>query len=119
MWGLAFAWGVFGGVAGNQGGLRSGALLAFGLASCTFVATSAATGLLVDAARLPVYLWQARSELWALPRLPLWIGLATAGVLAGTLVGERVLFGLSPERFRRLIAAAVGALGLWLLVSAA
>ena len=36
-------------------------------------------------------------------------------MLVGTLVGERVLFGLSPATFRRILAAAVGLLGLWLL----
>ena len=48
--------GFFGGVAGNQGGLRSAALMAFGLPPLGFVATATATGLLVDAARTPVYL---------------------------------------------------------------
>jgi hypothetical protein len=35
--------------------------------------------------------------------------------VVGTLLGERVLFGLSPLTFRRLLAAAVGLLGVWLL----
>lgn len=40
---------------------------------------------------------------------------ATLGVLAGTLLGERALFGLSPDRFRQLVAALIGVLGVWLL----
>ena len=51
--------GFFGGIAGNQGGLRSAALTAFGLSPLGFVATATATGLLVDAARTPVYLWHS------------------------------------------------------------
>jgi hypothetical protein len=47
------------------------------------------------------------------------IGIAIAGVSAGTLIGERVLFGLSPERFQKVVSAAVGALGLWFLLRAA
>ena len=107
--------GFFGGVAGNQGGLRSAALLAFGLTPIRFVATATATGLLVDVARTPVYLWSSGATIFAL-----WqpILVATVGVLIGTLVGERVLLGLSPTRFARLVAAAVGILGLWLLVRA-
>lgn len=104
--------GFFGGVAGNQGGLRAAAMTAFGLAPTTFVATATATGLLVDAARTPVYLWSAGADL-----LPLWptVATAVAGVIAGTLIGERVLLGLWREQFGRLIAVAVGILGIWLL----
>lgn len=78
-----------------------------------FVATSTATGLLVDAARAPVYLYTAGASL-----LALWmpIAVATAGVTIGTILGERVLLGLSKEQFRLVVAAAVGVLGLWLLI---
>jgi uncharacterized protein len=109
---FGFASGVFGGVAGNQGGLRAAALLAFPLGPVAFVATSTAAGLLVDAARLPVYLWRGGDQL--LP-LALPIGIASAGVLAGTLLGERVLLGMSPDRYRRVVAALIGLLGVWLL----
>lgn len=112
VWGLGLASGLFGGVAGNQGGVRAAALLAFALAPRAFVATSTATGLLVDAARLPVYLWRAGGAIGAL-----WqeIAIASAGVLVGTLLGERILLGMSPERFRRMLGALIGLLGLWLL----
>jgi uncharacterized membrane protein YfcA len=109
---LGLGSGFFGGVAGNQGGLRAAALSAFGLSPLAFVATSTATGLLVDAARTPVYLYTAGSTLAAV-----WIpiAIAVAGVTLGTLLGERVLLGMSRERFRLVVAAAVGLLGLWLL----
>jgi hypothetical protein len=104
--------GFFGGVAGNQGGLRSAALTAFGLPPLQFVATATAIGLLVDAARTPVYVWHSGPVL-----LSLWapILVATAGVLIGTVFGERLLLGLSPRRFGQIIGVAIGALGLWLL----
>lgn len=107
--------GFFGGLAGNQGGVRSAALLTFRLPPAAFVATATATGLLVDLARTPVYLWRAGSEL-----LTLWLplALATAGVLGGTLLGERVLLGMSPERFRTVVSVAILALGVLLLVRA-
>jgi len=108
--------GFFGGVAGNQGGLRAAALLSFGLAPQTFVATSTATGLLVDAARTPLYLWRAGGELGHAAPL---IAVATAGVLLGTLLGERLLLGLPAARFRRIVSGLIGLLGLGLLVSAA
>lgn len=105
--------GFFGGLAGNQGGLRSAALLTFQLSPASFIATATATALLVDAARTPVYLWRAGPELLAL-WLP--ITLATAGVLGGTLLGERLLLGMTPERFRRVVSFAILALGTLLLV---
>ena len=112
VWSLGLASGLFGGMAGNQGGMRAAALLAFDLAPRAFVATSTATGLLVDAARMPVYLWRAGGALGAL-----WVEILVAsfGVLAGTMLGERVLLGMTPERFRKVLGALIGLLGLWLL----
>ena len=111
---LGLGSGFFGGIAGNQGGLRAAALAAFNLPPLVFVATSTATGLLVDAARTPVYLYDSGAAL-----IPLWrpIALATAGAALGTLLGERILLGMSRERFRFVVAAAIGLLGLWLLVA--
>jgi uncharacterized membrane protein YfcA len=80
------------------------------------VATSTLIGVLVDIARTPIYLYRAGHRL-----VGLWsvIVLAIGGVLAGTLVGERLLFGLSPARFRVVISVAIGLLGLWFLLGPA
>jgi len=112
---LGLASGFFGGVAGNQGGLRAAALSAFGLAPAVFVGTATATGLLVDAARTPVYLWHGARGL-----VPLWpiLSVAVVGVLIGTLTGERLLLRLPTRRFGQIVGAAVGGLGLWLLFGA-
>ena len=40
------------------------------------------------------------------------------GVLLGTLLGERMLLGLSPRRFGQIVGAAIGLLGIWLLTVA-
>jgi uncharacterized membrane protein YfcA len=113
---LGFASGLFGGLAGNQGGLRAAALMTQALSPAAFVATATATGLLVDAVRTPVYLSRSGMEVlaYAVP-----IGVASAGTIIGTLLGERVLLGMPPERFRRVVAGLIGLLGIWLLVSAA
>jgi len=108
--------GAFGGLVGNQGGVRSGALLAVRLEPLAFVATATATGLIVDAARMPVYLWRAGDQLREIvPEM----AIMTSGVLLGTVVGQRVLSKLPGEIFRRVVAVAVGLLGLWLVVRAA
>jgi uncharacterized membrane protein YfcA len=106
--------GFFGGIAGNQGGSALGrvdGIQAF--PPLGFVATATATGLLVDTVRTPVYLWHSGSVM-----LTLWapIIVATAGVLIGTIVGERILLGLSPRRFGQTIGVAIGALGIRMLV---
>lgn len=104
--------GFFGGIAGNQGGLRSAALTSFRLSPAALIATGTAIGVLVDAARAPAYLWSSGHEVLALWRP---IAIATAGVLAGTFLGERILLGLSPQTFRRVLGVAIGVLGVWLL----
>jgi uncharacterized protein len=111
---FGFASGLFGGVAGNQGGLRAAALFAFPLAPAAFVATSTAAGLFVDAARMPIYVSRAGESLLPLAAP---IAVASVGVLIGTALGERVLLGLSAERFRKIVSALIGLLGLWLLAS--
>jgi len=105
--------GMFGGLVGNQGGIRSAALLAFEGDKQTFVATATAVGLVVDAARMPVYLateWAALQSLWPL------ITIAVVGVAAGTLAGRHVLAWVPEWVFRRLVAGLLFALGGWLIV---
>lgn len=106
--------GLFGGLVGNQGGVRSGALLAFDLSPRAFIATGTASAVIVDLARTPVYLARAGAELGGL--MPT-IGVMTVGVLLGTLAGERFLHGLPKQTFRKVVATAVGLAGLWLIAS--
>jgi uncharacterized protein len=104
--------GMFGGMVGNQGGLRSAALLAFDLPPRAFVATAAAIALVVDAVRLPVYLMSAGSGLRDATAV---LAVATAGVVVGTFAGTHLLLRLSLPVFRRSVGAVLLALGLWLL----
>jgi uncharacterized protein len=113
VWILGALSGFFGGVVGNQGGLRAAALSGFGLKPTAFVATSTVIGVMIDLVRTPIYLHRAGGEL-----VPIWplVAVAVVGVLAGTLVGERLLLGLSRGRFRQIVSIAVGLLGLWFLL---
>ena len=58
--------GLLGGLVGNQGGIRSAALLGAELPRQTFVATATAVGLIVDAARMPIYLATTGAEVLAI-----------------------------------------------------
>jgi uncharacterized membrane protein YfcA len=114
-WVAGAASGAFGGLVGNQGGIRSAALLGFGLPKESFVATATAIALAVDAVRMPVYFalqWRDLAAEWPT------IAVATAGVLAGTLVGERVLRRVPEPVFRRAVAALILALGVVMFVEA-
>lgn len=100
--------GLLGGLVGNQGGIRSAALLGFDLSKETFVATATAIALFVDGARLPVYLVTQHNEMSAL--WP-WMGLATIGVTVGTVLGSRVLSRMPESSFRRILAWILAILG--------
>jgi uncharacterized membrane protein YfcA len=113
VWLLGLLSGFFGGIAGNQGGIRAAALSSFGLTPKAFVATSTAIAVLVDVGRTPVYLWRAGGEIAPLIML---IAIATVGVLIGTLYGERLLRSMSPKTFRLIIHLTIGALGVWFIV---
>lgn len=103
-WGWTAAWaagglsGALGGVVGNQGGIRTAAMLGFDMPKESFVATATAVGLFVDAARLPVYLVSSGTTSWQ-------SGLSTTlGVVVGIVFGTRLLTRLPQKAVRRAIA---------------
>lgn len=105
--------GLLGGLVGNQGGIRSAALLGFDLPKRAFVATATATGLIVDLARLPVYLWTEGSSIAAIWPLT---AIATAGVILGTLFGGRLLARVPDTWFRPIVAIILAALGIAMFI---
>jgi hypothetical protein len=107
--------GVFGGLVGNQGGIRAAALLGFRLPPRALVATATASALFVDAARVPIYLVTSGSTLAA--TVPLWLA-ATAGAIAGTFLGVPILGRIRESTYRLLIGALLVVLGITLLVAA-
>jgi uncharacterized membrane protein YfcA len=117
-WNRAAAWvagalsGALGGLVGNQGGIRTAAMLGFDVPRHAFVATATATALFVDGARVPVYLATQGREIAEIWRL---VAIATAGVIVGTALGTRVLGRLSPVVFRRVVAVLLVALGVYML----
>jgi hypothetical protein len=100
--------GLLGGLVGNQGGIRSAALLGFDLPKEKFVGTATAIALFVDGARLPVYIANQRSDmlmLWP------WMALGTLGVVGGTILGSRILKRVPEVWFRRVLALVLALLG--------
>lgn len=112
-WIAGFLSGVFGGLVGNQGGIRSAALLGFQVSKESFIATATASAILVDLFRMPIYAFTQHREMvseWQ-PML-----LATAGVVIGTLAGKPLLEGISERAYRIVIPCLLLALGIWMLL---
>jgi uncharacterized membrane protein YfcA len=107
--------GIFGGLVGNQGSIRSAALLGFHVPRDAFVATATAIALLVDLGRVPVYLGTQWSALWRhWPDIAIGLG----GVLVGTLAGTRLLRRIPENVFRRVVGLLVLAIGIYMLIRA-
>jgi uncharacterized membrane protein YfcA len=105
--------GMFGGLVGNQGGIRSAALLGFGLQRDAFVATATAIALLVDGFRMPVYAvlqWHQIVAQWPMAAI------ATVGVVVGTLSGKWMLQRIPQNIFRLIVSSIILALGIWMLM---
>ena len=77
------------------------------------MATATAIALFVDAARMPVYLVAERAQVAAIWPLVL---IATAGVIAGTLSGERLLARVPEQRFKQVVGAIILLLGIVILL---
>jgi uncharacterized membrane protein YfcA len=105
--------GFFGGLVGHQGGIRAAALLGFQLRPRQLVATATASALLVDAARVPIYLLSAGPVIADSMRL--WIA-ASVGVTVGTFLGVPVLGRIPESTYRRLVGGLLLLLGLSLLL---
>jgi uncharacterized membrane protein YfcA len=104
--------GFLGGLVGNQGGIRAGAMLGFEVSRHAFVATATAVGLIVDAARMPVYFVTQGGEIVNLWPLLL---TATVGAALGTILGERLLRRVPEQVYRRVDTGLVLSLGLFML----
>ena len=105
--------GFFGGLVGNQGGIRTAAMLGFDVSKRQFVATTTAVALVIDMARVPIYLAVETAEL-----VRMWptMALATLGVIIGTLSGERLLARVPEQRFRMVVGVLLLVLGVSFLI---
>jgi hypothetical protein len=100
---------------GNQGGIRAAALLGFDVQREAFVATATAVALIVDGARIPVYLATQGAEI--APHWPLVLLLAI-GAVTGTLLGGRLLRRMDESVFRRVVGVLLLVLGAYTLARA-
>jgi uncharacterized protein len=88
-------------------------LLGFHLDKNQFVATATGIALMVDAARVPMYLaaqWSPIASNWP------YILIMTAGVIAGTLGGKRILEKLSENVFKLTVSSIILLIGILVLI---
>ena len=111
-WIGGFVSAIFGGLVGNQGGIRSAAMLGFQLSKESFVATATAIALVVDGARMPVYFIIEHDRILELR--PILI-IATTAVVLGTLIGSLLLHRIPENTFKRLVSLLVLGLGVFML----
>lgn len=111
-WIAGLSSGVFGGLVGNQGGIRSAAMLGFDLSKGQFVATATAIGVIVDIARMPVYFATRLNDLLATWQ---YIAAAVVGVIVGTLSGKILLSKIPEVLFKRTVSGLILLLGLAML----
>lgn len=112
-WAAGALSGLFGGLVGNQGGIRSAALMSFQMEKQSLVATATATGILIDFARMPVY---AVTQTQALRSAWVYILLALVGCLVGTFWGVRYLERIPAARYKQLLSLFICALGLYMVL---
>jgi uncharacterized protein len=94
-------------------GIRSAALLGFNLDKNQYVATATGIALMVDAARMPVYLaaqWSQIISIWQ------YILIATAGVIIGTIGGKRILEKLPEVVFKKTVSVLILLVGILVLI---
>ena len=103
--------GIFGGLVGNQGGIRSAALFGFEVSKESLVATATAIALLVDIFRMPVYMTIQFHEL-----MRVWSAITAAilGTIIGTILGKPLLKQIPERLYRKLISIIILALGIWM-----
>ena len=114
-WVGGFVSAAFGGLVGNQGGIRSAAMLGFHLSKESFIATATVIALVVDGARMPVYFVTEHVRIFQ--SLPI-VLIAAAGVVAGTLLGARLLDRIAERTFKRVVSWLIFGLGVFMLVRA-
>lgn len=109
--GGGFMSGFLGGLIGAQGAIRAAYLLNYPLSKEAFIATGTAISILVDLARIPIYLFSEKVMFFQLnPYLVLGVIIAA---LAGTRIGKHLLHNLSLNLFRKIISITLIILGIY------
>lgn len=112
---VGLASGFFGGLVGEQGGIRAVALLNFDVEKEAFIATATATALIVDAVRMPVYFLTQYNQV---SQFLLILIFSSIAVIIGTFAGNLLLKKIPERSFKRIVSLLVLVLGIILLIFA-
>lgn len=106
--------GLFGGLSGHQGVLRSAFLIRAGLTKEQYIGTGVACAVLVDVSRLSVYgpaFFRRHFEVLGAGDGPALLALATSCAFAGAFVGARLMHKVTLDGVRRLVGALLLVMG--------
>ena len=106
--------GLFGGLSGHQGALRSAFLVKAGLSKEAFIASGAFIACRIDLTRLGVYFRQLL-DMHAHMDYRL-LGVATAAAFAGAFTGSRMLAKVTMKGMQRIVGTLVLLVGLGLVI---
>lgn len=107
-WAMGVLSGLLGGLVGNQGGIRSAALLGFNIQRESFVATATAIGVIVDTVRMPIYFSAGHPSILEQKD---YLILATLGCIVGTFLGLSVLKRIPERKFKKIVSVLIFFLG--------
>lgn len=107
-----FLSGLLGGLIGNQGAIRSLYLLKYHLPKESMIASAACIALLIDATRIPFYLYGNKA---ILQEQALLLVLIIAASIGGTLIGGQLLPKVSYYLFKNIILVAILLLGVGMI----
>lgn len=103
--------GLFGGISGHQGAIRSAFLINAGLSKTAFIATGTALSLFIDLTRIPVYL-----ESKDLSSLDPSILLIILSAILGVLLGKRFLNKTTIKIVRYIVAVGLILFGTYMIM---
>lgn len=96
--------GLFGGLSGHQGALRSLFLKNAGLSKEQFVGTSNAISLVIDISRISLYLWFFSSLNWASNQNSYLILIGMVGAFIGVSLGNKLLKKITSDTLQRIVS---------------
>ena len=104
--------GLFGGISGHQGALRSAFLIKANLSKEAFIATGVVCAVIVDLARLPLYAAQFLQPELLAGKLGWLILTATLTAFLGSYLGARLVHKITLRAVQRIVAVALGLIAL-------
>jgi len=108
--------GLFGGVSGHQGAIRSAFLVKSGLSKASYIATGTAVSLLVDFSRIPIYLDMDKVLNRLDSEFVLHLSTLVVAALTGTFIGRKYLEKTTKQTVQIVVAIFLLLFGVYMII---